>query len=44
MSFNWSKYVESNDSFLGKKDIEDMKKFIDVFSKFIIYSYSVENR
>lgn len=42
MSFNWSEYVEFSDNFLDKKDIEDMKKFIDVFSKFIIYSYSVE--
>jgi len=42
MSFNWSEYVEFSDNFLDKKDIEDMKKFIDIFSKFIIYSYSVE--
>lgn len=44
LSFNWIKYAESDDDFLEKKDIEEMKKFIDIFSKFLSYSCSVENR
>lgn len=42
LSYKWLNYCDFCNSDFDKEDIEEMKKFINIFSKFFIYNASIE--